>query len=33
MLLRSLDDFLTEIRQSIQTPEERDEEELPVVNF
>ena len=32
MLLRNLDDFLTEIRQGIQTEEEREEEELPAVD-
>ena len=33
MLLRGLDAFLNDIRKSIQTEDERDDEELPRINL
>ena len=33
MLLRGLDEFLTEIRKVIQTDDEADEYELPPINY
>ena len=33
MLLWGLDDFLKKVRQAIQTEDERDEEELPLVSL